>query len=356
MVFIVLTIHVLLWSVLVGNLISLRRRRNAHATHTGTRKLSILVPARNEAENLAVLVPSILDQSYEDLELIVYDDDSTDDTEAVLAPFRTDARLVCVRSDGPPPGWLGKVAALFEAARRASGQIYLFLDADVRLESTDAVAELIRRFEGLPPRRVLTGLPALAGSGQMLVSMIPLTILSGLPWFLVDRTTSRSISALNGQCWVVDAAVYHQFEPHDKVRDKVLEDVEIGRYLKSNGVFPALVTVSDLVTVRMYDSFAAAWRGFRKNAYLIMGGSPIPFFAYLGLFALATWLSPIYSPYFLLSAWMLKVVSDRLSRIPAAVSLLAPVSFTLATFLQLDSAFAHWTGRVRWKGRNVSLD
>ena len=67
-------------------------------------------------------------------------------------------------------------------------------------------------------------------------------------------------------------------------------------------------------------------------------------------------LAPFFSPWFLLSIYVLKASTDRLSRFPFWVSLLAPVSYLLSPFLQLDSAFNHWTGRVSWKGRRVGKD
>jgi glycosyltransferase involved in cell wall biosynthesis len=354
MLVLVLAVHALLWSTLAGNLLYLRRVRTLAASASSGRKLSVLVPARNEAGNLSLLVPAILNQTYRNLELIVYDDDSTDGTQETLRSYASDERLIALRGQGPPPGWVGKVAALYEACRHATGEIYLFLDADVRLSSDRALDTIVRQFDGLPDRSVMTAMPRLSGAGRLLVSLIPFTILAGLPWFLVRRTRARSIAALNGQCWMLSADLYHDLEPHEQVKDKVLEDVEIGRYLKRAGVFPVLAGLSDVVAVRMYESFGDAWRGFRKNAYLIMGGHPFPFVAYLLVFALSTWLSPIASVWLLVSAWAIKLICDRLSGIPAAVSLASPVSFMMATFLQLDSALAHWTGRVSWKGRNVT--
>ena len=346
--------HVMLWSIFIGNLVYLRRSRQSAGTPTRQPMVSVLVPARNEEANLESLIPAVLSQSYPSVELIVYDDDSTDRTKDVVDKYSHDRRLKYMRGYGPPAGWVGKVAALYAATREASGDVYLFLDADVRLLTGSAIERIVQELEASPSDSVVTVLPALAGAGRLLVSMVPFTILSGLPWFLVRSTRARSLAALNGQAWMIPARTYHALEPHEHVKDNVLEDVEIGRYLKSHGVYPRLLRVSEILSVHMYATFADAWKGFRKNAYLIMGGRPDLFTAYFLLFALATWLSPLVSINFLISAWALKLLSDRLSRIPLAVSLVAPVSFMLATFLQLDSAISHWTGRVAWKGRDVS--
>jgi glycosyltransferase involved in cell wall biosynthesis len=351
-----IAVHALLWTILLGNVVYLARSRPHLSQPAEVPLISILIPARNEANNLAMLIPSILTQSYSHYQLIVYDDDSTDDTSDVVEAELTDSRVTYLRGDGPPPGWVGKVSALYQASRQASGDIYLFMDADTQLLHRDSLSRIAGIFHSEPDTTVLTGLLGLAGKGKLLVSLVPFTILAALPWFLVRRLRSPLLSALNGQLWMIRAATYHALEPHAQVKNEILEDVEIGRYLKASGVYPRLVDLTNDVSVRMYGSFADAWQGFRKNAYLIMGGRPLPFFVYLLMFAASTWLSPFVSVYFLISAWAIKVVTDRLASIPIAVSLVSPVSFILATFLQLDSAIGHWAGTIHWKGRNVTGD
>jgi hypothetical protein len=128
----------------------------------------------------------------------------------------------------------------------------------------------------------------------------------------------------------------------------------IGRYLKRKGLLPVLVDVQQEVSIHMYAGFAEAWHGFRKNAYLILGGAPLPFVAlflyFMAIFVVAPWVSP----WLLLSVYGLKTATDRVSGFPWWISALAPLSYLLGNVLQLDSALSHWTGRVEWKGRRVS--
>ncbi|PSQ81050.1 MAG: glycosyl transferase family 2, partial [Bacteroidetes bacterium QS_1_63_11] len=201
--------------------------------------------------------------------------------------------------------------------------------------------------------RLSSGFPKLTGNALLLVSLVPHAILSSLPWPLVPRTQMAGLSALNGQCWLIDSDVYHTQEPHEAVKDAVLEDVAIGRHLKQEGIPPTLLDVQDLVAVHMYDSFGAAWRGFRKNAYLLLGGTLPQFMLMYSGFILCWLIAPLLSLWFLASLYGLKIVTDRASGMPALVSLLAPVSYLLALVLQLDSAIHHWRGQVRWKGRSV---
>ncbi|BBM70192.1 glycosyl transferase family 2 [Rhodothermus marinus] len=347
------TLHLLLWGTLLASLRYLRRQPRPVPQADVWPSLSVLIPARNEAANLRRLLPTLLRQDYPHFEVIVYDDGSEDATPFVLERYRFDRRLRVLRGEGPPPGWVGKVHALYQATRHARGTLYLFLDADTELLRPDAFRHLVARYRALPPGSVATALPSLRGGGQLLVSLVPLMILAGLPWPLVRRLPHPLLGALNGQCWLIDATHYHRLEPHRRHKNEVLEDVQIGRYLKKHGLVPEMLDLRRELAVHMYPDLQAAWRGFRKNAYLLMGGRPLPFLLLWLGYGLAFVLAPLVWGPLLVSILGLKLVVDRLLVHPLWLSLLAPLSHLLAWALQLDSAWSHWRGRVRWKDRPV---
>jgi glycosyltransferase involved in cell wall biosynthesis len=339
--------------LLIGaNLLYLRRSQRV-SPQADCPSVSVLIPARNEAENLRRLLPSLARQRYPDVEVLVYDDGSEDETWSVIQQHRSDG-IRGLRGDGPPPGWMGKVHALYQLTRQARNDLYLFLDADAELRHPEALQRLVDQYEALPEKCVLTALPRLRGGGLLLVSMVPNTILGGLPWPLVRRLDLPSLGALNGQCWMLDATRYHGLEPHLHVQNEVLEDVEIGRYLKREGISPVLCDVQRDVAVHMYSDFADAWRGFQKNAYLLAGGTPLSFIPLYLFFLVVFTLSPVVSWALLPSLYLIKAATDRYCGFPLWVTALAPLSYLLSSILQLDSAIQHWTGRVAWKGRRVA--
>ena len=133
----------------------------------------------------------------------------------------------------------------------------------------------------------------------------------------------------------------------------------IGRYLKRQGLRLHFEDLGDDVAVRMYGSFGDAWRGFRKNAYLLAGGGPVAFALFFALYAVS-WVAPAAlaaatpaGPLPLATLYAIKGSIDRSGRLPLWVSALAPVALALGALLQLDSAVAHARGRVDWKGRRV---
>jgi len=349
----VYAIYALLFGVLSGNLAYLRRQQlRTHDITTGEYpRLSVLIPARNEETNLERLLPTLLAQDYPDLQIIVVDDASDDGTWRVLSSFRDD-RLVSIRSSGPPPGWMGKVHALHTAAAYADGDVLLFLDADTQLRHERALVSMTDRFRRLPSDAVLTGITSHQGGGNLLVSLVPHAILVALPWFLVRRGPA-TLGGLNGQCWMISSADYRRLEPHRACRGEILEDVMIGRFLSRNGLVPTVVDAQRDVAVYMYADLREAWHGFRKNAYLIMGGSAIPYLASLAAYAAVYIIGPALSWKLLVAMYVLKTITDRRTGFPLWVSALAPVSFLLGSAMQVDSALAHWRGRVSWKGRAV---
>jgi glycosyltransferase involved in cell wall biosynthesis len=344
-------IHILALLITASNMLYLRRSKIIR-TVTEKPLVSVMIPARNEEENIKRLLPSLLAQGYPSFEIIVYDDASEDGTLAVLNAC-SDPRVRVLRGSGPPPGWIGKVHALYQATRVAQGELYLFLDADTLLEDSDALGRLVNRFLNLPASSVLSGLTRLRGGGLLLVSLVPTAFLNSIPLALAGKLPFRFMTVMNGQCWMIRSNVYHRFEPHQHLADKVLEDVEIGRYLKGNGVTPVPMDLQDEVAVFMYHGFASAWQGFRKNAYLITGGNPVAFILFFLFYVVAFVLAPLFSAWFVLSLYLLKLLSDRLARFPLWISILAPVSYVLASLLQFHSAWSHWTGKVSWKGRTV---
>ena len=347
-------IHGILLFIFLVNLFYLYRRKKK-ATRENSPRVSILIPVRNEEDNLQRLLPSILSQNYPDFEVIVYDDDSSDATWNVLTAAK-DARLQSLKGNGPPEGWLGKVHALYQATRQASGEYYLFLDADTKLNDEHALERLVDKFSALPPQSVLTGLPRYSGKGLLLVSLVPSAILTYIPWPLVRPVSQDSLSALNGQCWMIDATSYHRHEPHQHVAREVLEDVLIGRYLKTKGIIPALVDVQREVAVYMYDGFADAWRGFRKNAYLLAGNNVVSAALYLVFLLCVFVLSPLVALWLLALVYTNKCCTDRICRFPLWVTFLAPLSFVLGVILHIDSAWHHLSGNVSWKGRAVQKE
>ena len=354
MLALLLAAHGILLAITAVNLVYLHRRRRDLTPLEAYPVLSVLIPARNEEDNLRRLLPSLLSQNYPNVEIIVVDDASEDGTAAVLTAHDA-PRLRVLHGEGPPPGWLGKPHACHQAAEAATGDTFLFLDADAELTDPGALRRLIGRFTACGPNAVMTGLPRYTDTGGslMLTSLVPFALLTALPLPLMPRTASPALSALNGQCWMIGAEAYRRYDPHRAVQAEVLEDVKIGRLLKRHGMRLHLRDLGSEVRVEMYRSFSEAWRGFRKNAYLLQGGTLLRFLPLHALFWVLYVVAPVVGWPLLITTYLLKGLADCAARFPLWVTVLAPVVLLCGALIQLDSAIAHATGRVAWKGRRV---
>jgi hypothetical protein len=350
---IALGVQVLIFCTFCANVYYLASSQKRRVKPDVYPSLSVIIPARNEAENLRRLLPSLLMQDYPHFEVVVYDDGSEDGTGDVVRSF-DDPCVRCLTGTGLPNDWLGKPHALYQATRHLDTDVLLFLDADVCLLHPQALKSWVERYVVLPSPSFMTGLPQYRGGGLVFVSQISFMVLGGLPLILMHRLRFKILSLLNGQFWMIRRELYQQYEPHQALKDAILEDVEIGRYLKGKGVMPYMMDIRRDLDVWMYNDFRSAWHGFTKNAYLIMGGNPILATGFMLLFAGLCIIAPFCSIWVMGLLYLNKCVMDRYEHTPWWISALTPLIFMLTLALQIYSTFAHWTKRVLWKGRKVT--
>ncbi len=232
------------------------------------RRVSLLVPARNEAVNLSETLPLLLAQGAD--EILILNDDSEDETAQVVA----ESGVRCISGKPLPPGWTGKNWACWQLAQKASGDILVFTDADVSWEPGALASLLVFAEHGdavyasvWPRQRTETLFERLS------VPVIDLVLLGLLPYPLVQRTTDAAFSAGNGQCMMWTRSAYLQVGGHAAFKDEVLEDVKMGQYAKGRGLKTVLALGGELLSVRMYRTRGELLEGFSKNILAAHQGS-----------------------------------------------------------------------------------
>ncbi len=314
--------------------------------------LAALIPARDEEENLKRLVPALTGQG---ARVYVFDDESSDQT----AQAAREAGALVISGGPLPEGWTGKNRACHALARAASedapGEWLTFMDADTYPDSTFAAkyAQLLAQ-EG---RRssVVTGFPRLIpgkGIEPLYLSWMTWILLATDPFGLVAATGKGHNRFTNGQITSFKGSAYWEIDPHEKVKGKILEDVQIGRLLAREKVAVSVVNLSGILAVKMYENVGQAWRGMSKNCYEITG-SAAGTTALAALLALSAW-----GWVFAGSGWWIaylvlagsKLVTDRFVRHPIWLWPLAPITLTLGAATLLNSIRQRRAG-VEWKGR-----
>lgn len=326
--------------------------------------VSVLVPARDEADNLRRTLPHLLAQDYPRLEILLLDDRSVDGTAAVAEETGRGegAPLRVLRGSDPPPGWVGKNWACHQLAEAATGDVLVFCDADV-----EAAPAAIRRTVAMMQRHgagALTGIPRQRLDGWMQAAVVPviaqLPVAAMLPLRLIPIIRSPSLSMANGQWLAFTRSAYAAVGGHEGVRDEVVEDVALGRLVKACGERLVVCPAPSLLAVRMYGSAAAMREGFRKNLYPLLGGRREAFAAGLALLAIA-WIYPLLGALRGTAAAMIPLALLAAVRIAGALLfrqgwrtvVLHPAGAPLAAGLAVRSWMDHERGRVRWKGRTL---
>ena len=330
-------------------------------------KVSVVVAARNEEEDLPATLDGLLVQDYPDLEVVVVEDGSTDRTREVI-----DARAPRVRRVEPPPlptGWVGKNWACASGARATTGEWVLFLDADVRTRPATVRTTLDWALREHADLATIAPRVEMVGPWERIV--LPFYVQMVLTYFRaphVNRDGSRAAMA-NGQYWLTRRSTYDALGGHASVRSIVLEDVAIARRYRDAGRRLRVAWAPDLAETRMYRDRSEMFEGLLKNIHgdTFSAGRLVGFLAGLfGLFLLPLALLPlgaaIGSPllvgvggFLYLALFGKHVAFARAVGAPAAWGLFWPVAAAYYLVLVATSLSRGLRGRpVEWKGRTYS--
>ncbi|RMF82537.1 MAG: glycosyltransferase, partial [Planctomycetota bacterium] len=217
--------------------------------------VTVVLPSRNEAENLEACAQRILAQRGVDLQLVIVDDRSTDATgEIARGLAATDHRIEVVRNDALQPGWMGKTYACALGASRARGDWLLFTDADVRLEP-DALASAVA-YAAAKRLDVFSLWPRDGSSGFWERLLVPLCGAMIVIWYgtVASESSPGGAAFANGQFLLVRRRAYEAFGGHAAVRSALIEDVALARAAARRGLRVGSALGADLVRVRMYAS------------------------------------------------------------------------------------------------------
>lgn len=328
-------------------------------------RVSIIIPACNEAGTIEAAVRSQLAQDYPDIEFVLINDRSTDGTGEIIERLAAaDARVRAMHIDRLPEGWLGKVNALHTGVRESSGAWLLFIDADVHLAPTtirDAIAYCTAR-----DREHLALLPTFNPASfwldVALASFMRLGIIGARPWAIENPRSRASIGV--GAFNLVKRAALERTPGFAWLRMEVVDDIGLGQLLKRSGVRSSLALGRDRVSLHWYHSLPEMLRGTEKNAFAALAR-----FDYLRLLAFVliypaleispllaflpvsvNWLPGVGGVALLCAVFAIALIA-RWLRQPLLPGLLFPFGAVLVAFAALRSGvLALVRGGLMWRG------
>ena len=336
--------------ITLANVINMRVVGLKGATRVGE-TVYVLIPMRNEEENVEGCLKSVLNSEFLDVsKVFVLDDGSSDSTAELIGQFKVE-KLIGTQ---PPTGWLGKVWACHNLAQVGSGKYLVFMDADVRLHPY-AIASSITKmnkfgwdFISPYPRQI---------SGSFLEKLIqPLlqwSWLASVPLRIAEKFPNRSMTIANGQFFIVKRSAYNTSGGHASIPNEVLDDLELARLLISKGFKGGVADGSAVASCRMYKNNSQLIDGYTKSLWKAFGGQ---FGTLIAIFLL--YFTGI-SPYLGIGApasfiFLSRVLAAIKTRSNPAYAFLHPISILVLLYLIVLSSIRKSRGTLQWRGRAIS--
>lgn len=331
-------------------------------------RVSVLIPARDEEGSIAEAIDSVLSNRGVELELLVLDDHSEDETAAIVESIAaTDDRLRLLRAPPLPSGWNGKMHACHHLSRQARGDLLVFVDADVRL-APDALSRMAGFMDrsgadlasGIPRQETVSALE------RLIIPLIHFVMLAFLPLSRMRRSTHPAFASGIGQLIIARREAYERVGGHGTIWASRHDGIHLPKAFREAGLRTDLFDATDVATCRMYHTASEVWAGFAKNADEGLGSprliAPIT----------ATLLAGQVLPFALLPLWSELSPTAAALTVAAAGFALTPRLVSAVRFRQpLESALLHplgvtmllanqWWALVRrlaghpavWKGRS----
>jgi len=232
--------------------------------------VSVIVPACNEEDTVEPALQSLLALDYKNIEIIVVNDRSTDDTDIVLQAIQQKhPRLKILTITELPKGWLGKNHALQQGAAKARGEYLLFTDADiifakstlsraVTLMLHENLDHLALIFKNIAKGALLNAMVADAGGGLLFLFK---------PWRVSEKKSRyyMGVGAFN----LVRKSMYEEIGGHKSVKMHPIDDIMLGKIIKHNGYTQECLLALDFLTVHWYSSTREMIHGLMKNIFAL---------------------------------------------------------------------------------------
>jgi len=326
--------------------------------------VSILIPVRDEEENIGRLLEQLSNIAYANLEIMVYNDHSADATENIIKHWAAkEPTIKVINGRQLPQGWLGKNYACHQLSRAASGEILLFLDADVSIKK-DFLKRSIHHFQkhelqllSIFPKQLLLSI-----GEKVSVPLMNWILLSLLPLQLIRKSKNEALAAANGQFMMFNAKTYKAIWPHELCKSHMVEDIAIIKLFKQKDLESDTRLGDSDISCRMYDGLDAAVEGFTKNIFQFFGNS---IFATIS-FGIATSIAPMVLFYTMGLGWFLAYIAGvLLIRIFVSLAsqqsviqnlLLAFPQHIVFLVIIIQGLINSKQKKILWKGRNILQD
>jgi cellulose synthase/poly-beta-1,6-N-acetylglucosamine synthase-like glycosyltransferase len=349
-------INAFILSMAIFNAITIVRPR---AQGSQNLSFSILVPCRNEAENVSELVSTLGALDHPRYEVIFIDDNSTDGTGDSLRQSIVNRPNMKVISAAPlSDGWMGKPWALSQGLSHATHEYIVTVDADVRLapDALSAMDSVLQR-TGSDFLSPYPSQSAVTMSERLVQPLLQWTWMTTVPLRLAMQSSRTSLAVANGQFLIVKKSALIAVGGFAAIQSSVLDDIDLARVLIHGGFRGGVCDGSKIASTRMYSSFSEIRAGYGKSMSTGFGGifGSLALVFVMAVSGILPFIGSIAgSP--IATASLLMVIASRIisaisSRSLLIDALLHPISALFFIYLLIYSNFFH--SKIMWKGRSI---
>jgi chlorobactene glucosyltransferase len=357
--------------VILSNIRLLHQARR-HAPPPAFPKVTILIPARNEENKIADCIRSLLAQDYPSFEVLVLDDQSSDDTRLILERIANcQPMLKVLVGKLPSDGLLGKNWACVQLAQQAQGDLLFFTDADT-IHHPQTLRACVTALMGTQAD-MLTGFPRQevhSWGERLMVPFFSWAILCFIPLELAYRLRLPALSGGVGQMMLFRREAYEVIGGHERLGLSIVDDLSLARRIKAAGLRWRLLHVADLITCRMYRNSRETFHGLEKNLFAAFGFRLLPYsFVFLWL-AMMFW-GPLIVLGLMVFGQAPQAQANELAvcigismliwlvpyielGIPFRLAFLYPITLLANGVVAIQSLRLSLAGRLTWKGRTLT--
>ena len=340
-------------------------------------KVSIILPARNEEKYIGNCLDSLIDQDYQNYEIIAIDDSSEDATGKIIKDYAQKySKVVYVSAAPKPNGWMGKNWACMEGYKQASGELLLFTDSDTK-HSKNVISLAVLHLLSFK-LDALTAIPKMRCMDfwtKITLPMISTFLHTRFSALRVNDPTKKT-GYFFGSFFIIKKEVYDSVGTHRGVKQEIIEDGALGKKVKEEGFKLKMVRADHLIEAIWARDLSGLWHALKRLmvplfvqnsatavgifvAVLFLLFIPFPLVAYSGLMINEGNSFVLLFAFSLISSILIYIggfTEARELQIGSNLSLLGPVgSFIVVAGFLSGIIHAKSGSAVQWRGRKYSI-
>src|SRR5687768_7456991 len=228
-------------------------------------KVSVILPARNEEQDIEKCLDSLLKQDYSSYEIVAINDSSSDRTGEIIQKYSTmNTKVIFINAEKKPEGWTGKNWACYQGYIKSAGQLFLFTDADTT-HSSSAISLAVNHLLS-KELDALTAIPKILAYDFWTKITLPILWTLSVSRYsaLKANDPKTKVGYFFGSFFIITKKAYEAVGSHKAVKEEIVEDGALGKKVKEQGFKLRVVNGEDHIHAVWTRNSSTLWHGLRR--------------------------------------------------------------------------------------------